>query len=255
MGLTCSLLGHRFGDPVVEQDREDRGREAVTVTREVVVCERCGERRIRSESTEVAAVAEDSDDHGGTEASENTATETEPDTDSEAEAGDGAASGPEAVSGEPAARADGDATGVEAVSGEPAAGEEPDLAAPEGEPADEGAEILTEESETEERGFGEWPEAPDTAPGPADEPDSEPDAEGEGATGTTTESGSERAASAGAGPDSGTEEFEEAAGADDGPVRLVCSDCGFSVGATGSPLRAGDACPDCSAAYLAERNE
>jgi hypothetical protein len=255
MGLTCSLLGHRFGDPVVEQDREDRGREAVTVTREVVVCERCGERRIRSESTEVAAVADPSDDHGGTGEAEHANAGI--DTDTDAEPGDDTGSGPEPATGEPAARTDGDATAVEEA--EPAAEDapEPDLAAPEGEPTDEGAEILTEESETEERGFGEWPEAPDTTPEPTDgASDGGPDAAG-GTSGEPEEAapGDTADADTRTGTEPDPEAFEEAAGADDGPVRLACPDCGFSVAATGSPLRAGDACPDCSAAYLAERNE
>lgn len=240
MGLTCSFLGHRFGDPVVEQDREDRGRESVTVTREVVICERCGERRIRSESTEVAAVADAADDGGeGDEGAD-------PDPDLGSETTGGADSGPEpAAEAEPEARTDGDATTVEGA--EPADDDSPapDPAAAEGEPTDEGAEILTEEPESEERGFGEWPEAPDTTPGPAEQSDGQPDAD----DGAAPETGPEDTA------DTDTEEFEEAAGADDGAARLTCPDCGFSVAATGSPLRAGDACPDCSAAYLAERNE
>jgi hypothetical protein len=250
MGLTCSLLGHRFGDPVVEQDREDRGQEAVTVTREVVVCERCGERRIRSESTEVAAVTDHSDGQGGPEGSADTDTGTEP------------------ASGEPATRADGDATGVEeaepttgaggAPAAEPEPDPDPDLSPPETEPEDEGAEILTEESDSDsgERGFGEWPEEPDTTPdpGPESEPASEaPDADP--ADAGTEPNVNDTDADTDTDADADTGEFEEAAGADDGPVRLVCPDCGFSVAATGSPLRGGDACPDCSAAYLAERNE
>jgi hypothetical protein len=244
MGLTCSLLGHRFGDPVVEQDREDRGQEAVTVTREVVVCERCGERRIRSESTEVAAVTDHPDADAGTDADTDAGT---------------------APAGEPATRADGDAATAEGTGStaepeaeaEPEPEADPDLAAPEGEPEDEGAEILTDDSDADagERGFGEWPEAPESTPDPTEpEPASPSGSEGpagDGADGDTGGAPGEDAAET----DADAEAFEEAAGADDGPTRLVCPDCGFSVGATGSPLRAGDACPDCSSAYLAERNE
>lgn len=198
MGLTCSLLGHRFGDPVVEQDREERESEAVTVTREVVVCERCGERRVRSESTEVAAVA----DAGAA---------PEPEGSDESVADD------EAVA---------EAVAAAEVEEDPDPDPEPDL--PEEEPTDEGAEILTEESGGRE--FGEWPEAPERTPEPP-EPEEGDD------TGEDDEA------------------FEEAASAGDGPTRLACPGCGFAVGAAGSPLRAGDACPDCGEAYLAERNE
>lgn len=131
MGLTCSLLGHRFGDPVVEQDREERESEAVTVTREVVVCERCGERRVRSESTEVAAVAD--------------AAAPEP------EGSDDRVADDEAVA---------EAVAAAEVEDDP----EPDPDLPEEEPTDEGAEILTEESGSRE--FGEWPEAPERTPEP-----------------------------------------------------------------------------------------
>ena len=201
MGLTCSLLGHRFGDPVVEQDREERESEAVTVTREVVVCERCGERRVRSESTEVAAVAD-------------AGTAPEP-----------------AESDEPVADDEAVAEAVAAAEVEDDPDPEPDL--PEEEPTDEGAEILTEESGGRE--FGEWPEAPERTPEP-EEPATAED------TGEAEDSDD-------------SEEFEEAASAAEGPTRLACPECGFAVGAAGSPLRAGDACPDCGEAYLAERNE
>ncbi len=202
MGLTCSLLGHRFGDPVVEQDREERESEAVTVTREVVVCERCGERRLRSESTEVAAVA---DPDGGTTP---------------------------APEGEDSGDVADDEAGTEAVAAEEVEDhQDPESDLPgEEEPTDEGAEILTDESSGRE--FGEWPEAPEGMPDPSQQ---------------ATDDSEQK-------PDD-NENFEEAASADDRQTRLTCPDCGFDVEATGSPLRAGDACPDCGEAYLAERNQ
>jgi hypothetical protein len=56
MSLWCSLLGHRFGETTVEREREEREEEVLTVSREVETCERCGDRRIVSENTEVTTV-------------------------------------------------------------------------------------------------------------------------------------------------------------------------------------------------------
>ena len=227
MGLTCSLLGHRFGDPVVEQDREERESEAVTVTREVVVCERCGERRVRSESTEVAAVA-DVADAGG-------ATDPEPESGSGEDVADD-----EAVA---------EAVAAAEVEEDPEPEPDPDVdpgPEPAEEPEDEGAEILTEESGGRE--FGEWPEAPDRTPEPPTQPP-EPGADTDAGSGSGSGSGDEAVG------DTDEERFEETAAAGGGPARLTCPACGFAVGAAGSPLRAGDACPECGEAYLAERNE
>lgn len=56
MSLWCSLLGHRFEGSQVDRDREERGEEVLTVTREIQTCGRCGTQRVVSESTEVAPV-------------------------------------------------------------------------------------------------------------------------------------------------------------------------------------------------------
>ncbi|WP_101295395.1 DUF7093 family protein [Halegenticoccus soli] len=56
MGLRC-LFGHDFGDPEIEREREEQGKEMVVTVREVETCRRCGERRIVSENKEVTAVA------------------------------------------------------------------------------------------------------------------------------------------------------------------------------------------------------
>ena len=56
MGLTCSLLGHEYGEPETEREREERGDEVVEYVRTVEYCDRCGRERIVSESTEVRSV-------------------------------------------------------------------------------------------------------------------------------------------------------------------------------------------------------
>ena len=53
MGLRCSLLGHDFGDVVVERDRDVRGEEIVVTERELRECRRCDAESIITENTEV----------------------------------------------------------------------------------------------------------------------------------------------------------------------------------------------------------
>ena len=55
MGFRC-LLGHDFGEPETEREREERGDEVVITVRQVRVCERCDERRVVSENKEVTAL-------------------------------------------------------------------------------------------------------------------------------------------------------------------------------------------------------
>ena len=65
MGLRCSLIGHDFGEPDVEREREERGSEVVVTLREYEECSRCGEKHVISETTEVTSLtAEASSDTG-----------------------------------------------------------------------------------------------------------------------------------------------------------------------------------------------
>jgi hypothetical protein len=164
MSLWCSLLGHRFEGPEVEREREERGEEVVTVSREVETCGRCGERRVVSENTEVRTVDPAPDD-----------LEDEPpasDHDEGPDAGGfgGVVERSEAVDRESAT----DTPGV--------VEETPD-------PTDEDAEILTEASSSGEREPGEWPSEPGSEDDPArpgtendgspDRPRTEPPGDGE----------------------------------------------------------------------------
>ncbi len=56
MGLRCSLLGHDFGEPDEEEEREARGDEEIITIREIERCARCDEVRVISEHTEVRAI-------------------------------------------------------------------------------------------------------------------------------------------------------------------------------------------------------
>ncbi|MFA9515744.1 hypothetical protein ACERIT_00745 [Halopenitus sp. H-Gu1] len=55
MGLRC-LLGHDFGEPTVEREREEEGDQVVITVREIEECDRCGERRVVSENKEVTTL-------------------------------------------------------------------------------------------------------------------------------------------------------------------------------------------------------
>jgi len=55
MGLRC-LLGHDFGEPELQREREEDGNEVVTTVTEVKTCARCGETQIVSENTEVTTM-------------------------------------------------------------------------------------------------------------------------------------------------------------------------------------------------------
>jgi len=65
MSLRCSLTGHEWGDKQVEIERDEREDEIALTEREYRVCERCGDRRVVAENTEVRAF----DDGGGEEIS------------------------------------------------------------------------------------------------------------------------------------------------------------------------------------------
>ncbi|WP_411965262.1 hypothetical protein [Haloferax sp. YSMS24] len=56
MGLTCRLLGHSYGEPETEREREERGDEVVVSIKELQVCSRCGREQVISENKEVTAI-------------------------------------------------------------------------------------------------------------------------------------------------------------------------------------------------------
>lgn len=63
MGLRC-LLGHDYGDPELERDRDEQGEEVVVTVREVATCTRCGAERVVSENKEVTSIASPSEIEG-----------------------------------------------------------------------------------------------------------------------------------------------------------------------------------------------
>ncbi|MFB6112322.1 MAG: hypothetical protein ABEJ35_07295 [Halobacteriaceae archaeon] len=137
MGVKCSLLGHNYGAPETERDRDERGDEVVITTRELRRCARCGEVMVTSESTEVRPVepAPETVD-GGTEA------ETGPGADDD---GWGTGGGPSPAAG-----------------GAGFASDEDDEPAPASDPETDDGIILDTDEADEERAPGEWPDASDT---------------------------------------------------------------------------------------------
>ncbi|MDX1747326.1 MAG: hypothetical protein R3324_15420, partial [Halobacteriales archaeon] len=56
MGLRC-LIGHDFGEPQIERDRDEQGDEVVVTIREFKECARCGERQTVTENKEITSLA------------------------------------------------------------------------------------------------------------------------------------------------------------------------------------------------------
>ncbi|WP_424013847.1 DUF7093 family protein [Halorubrum xinjiangense] len=72
MGLRC-LLGHDFGEPELQREREEDGDEVVTTVKEVKTCARCGETQIVSENTEVTTMEQLADEAAANAAGESDA--------------------------------------------------------------------------------------------------------------------------------------------------------------------------------------
>jgi len=243
MGLACTLLGHRYGDVELEHDREERGEEAVIVTREVATCERCGQEHVLSESTEVTSIVDPDDVGVDTDADvdpeaddEADADATDADTPSQSRSRSGSA---DAGAGEddgaaPEGSASGPAEGDAAARGSSSAALDPDP-----DPDEEDAVILEEGESDDGRDYGEWPDT-DVDVGDVGDPGDAGADDRDDETEAAAREAEERV-------------FEEIDHAADVPDALVCPDCGFRTEAAGTPLRAGDACPDCGDAYLAAK--
>jgi len=255
MSLTCSLLGHDFGDPEVEREREERGTEVVTSVREVSICQRCSKQRVISENTEVTSVLSPED----VEAEVDPGAESEDEGESETDA-------PSATEAESEAGNDEEPLHPNV--------DDPIDDGPVGDPEEEDdAVILTDD--LSEREYGEWPAEPGQDYRPwdpdnlteSDDDESEPTvAEVVGEAGSANAESGRDPDDAGAEGD-GTEVVDTGAGeslsdADappdppsEGAETYRCRECGYAVAAADTSLRAGDSCPACHEGYLtAERN-
>lgn len=144
MGLRC-LLGHDFGPPEIEREREETGDEMVVTVREIKTCRRCGEERVVSENKEVTAIRSPSEVDLDESETSDTAGDAGDATGRERAAGAGDSTEPEGRSAAPAsAESTANAGGVDV--------------APEG--TDDGV-ILDDEDD--ERAPGEWHDADESA--------------------------------------------------------------------------------------------
>jgi hypothetical protein len=202
MGLTCSLLGHAYGDPETEREREERGEEVVDVTREVRECDRCGDRTVVSENTEVRSVRSGPEEEV-TETTADSPTGTEETADSP--------------------------TGTEETADLGGSEPGPDLD-PGPDPATDEGVILDDDGGPQpagERAPGEWPSAADTrfedppadSPGDADATEPAPDPAEEDA----------EVLGRSAGPEGG------ATGGTNGPAATDGTDPETAAGAEGAP--------------------
>lgn len=290
MGLRC-LFGHDFGDPEVEREREESDSEVVVTVREVKTCDRCGDRRVVTENTEVTTVRtpeevgldesdEDETDDEPTHPTvddEDVEEDFEPPTDPDEDDGEilDDDEDPERERGEwpdaddveePAEGAAPRADAAEATDDEPAAA-----------PESEGAEILDDGGD--EDGEQPWPER-ESPPQEADDGGAsaewpEHDGEDEGFAaesgggertdvsfggGLAPESAATGDSQSYVGHDADDGDVEELVRADDAGTASVdsdteyfCPNCGHADTATGSSMRAGDICPECHGGYIAER--
>lgn len=250
MGLRCSVLGHDYGDPEVEREREERGSELVVSVTEFQECTRCGDTIVISENTEVTPSEPTSASAGPDEevTDEPAETTTAVDDGSEPEGFDPDVDDAEILDDEP--------EGTDRDHGEwPEAADVHDdeeasdpAAWPEAEGEDEGYDAVSSQGAAEvEFGGGLTPQAD-----LSDE---------EGETIEATEA-SQSSAWVGAADDEAAEETgfarAERTPSDDPPdedldTELYCPNCEASEQGGRPSLRAGDICPECHAGYLAER--
>jgi hypothetical protein len=163
MGLRC-LLGHDFGEPEIEREREEEGEEMVVTVREVKTCTRCGEQQVISENKEVTSIRPARDDSefadvgadtdGDSAAAE---TDTEPGAAS-AEASDGNWSEPGAHPATDGAFGDAETTTAADSSFD---SDDDSFEPPQSAEEDDGVILDDEEEEPVERQPGEWPDADD----------------------------------------------------------------------------------------------
>jgi len=256
MGIRCSLLGHDFGPPETERDREERGDEVIITIRELQVCTRCGAEQVTSESTEVRpvrpapdSVTEEADEEEppveSTDTPHPAAGEEPPDPDVEDDAvilDDEGSATPDRDRGQWPDAEDtrvAEETTAEAGDDDGAEAEQTTL-----DDADEATATADEGAAEEESETGDWPD-----PGPGDD---------EGFDATAPEAGGDDEEYVEAPDDPADTGFvtpsEETVSVEDADAVFVCASCGFEEPVAGSSLRGGDICPSCKQGYLTEQS-
>lgn len=252
MSLRCSLFGHHYGGTEVEQEREQAGNELVVTSREIKICQRCGERLIISENKEVTTV-EAADDVGGA---------------SSASTGGGAMSG--SSGRDDASGTGGGGEGVD-EGGAPESGRQggtggstSDAGESAGDTGGSAGDRRRDPPVTDpEMGSDDRPSSgtgetagPSAGAGKADIPPTQKndavilDDEGEEVEPEEWSDGESTGVDDDWEPETDTEdEPEESPSASSGLTvpdgEFRCTECGFTTSVEGSSLRAGDFCPEC----------
>ena len=187
MVLRCSLLGHNYGEPEVDREREERGSEVVLTVTEFEACQRCGERNVISENTEVTSI-------GPAESATRSAGETDSSVAQAGSAPGGSSTGGSNPGSTAVGSADGRAGATDSgptTAAPPAGGQAEASADDEDEeievPTDENGDPIVDDGEILEddgddatagdRRHGEWPDSADVGPPveSSDEPTAWPD--------------------------------------------------------------------------------
>ncbi len=238
--MRCSLLGHDFGDPEVEREREERGSEVVVVVTEFEECDRCGERHVLSENTEVTSLdaGAGADDEADADAAEGFDDGSGVPTD---EQGDPITDDAEILDDGPTASERGHGEWPDSDDVGPPVGARDEPAAwPD---ADDGASDV----DVGEAFSFEEDDPVDAAEDDAVFVDADPDP-AEVQTEAETGEADTGIASPGAAPAPG-----ESAPRESVPTEFFCPRCEFVAPGDRGSLRPGDICPECRKGYLGER--
>lgn len=227
------MLGHRYGGTERIEERHREGDEVVVTVRDVKTCERCGEERIVSESTEVTAIPEAAG-----------ATDGGPSTD-----GDAGTDVPETSIDDPGAD---DAVIMDETAAD--AGRNPGEWPAEPEPDPDAADEAGHDADTDDAA---WPavdtaadEGYDAVSGPGPDP-----AEDELIAAARAEPGDETAGEETAAGFVKADDVEAPTARTDSETdtEYYCPQCDWRRESLEASLRAGDICPECRTGYIAER--
>jgi hypothetical protein len=141
MGLRC-LLGHDFGEPETERERNEEGNEVVVTVREVKTCERCGEKQVVSENKEITSIDQ----------LRESATDGQPGTEQSTTGETGASTGDEWGTDDPSPGRTEEPTPAESTSVDSAG---PDATSADAASTDEGSETVEPDEDPIERGVAD----------------------------------------------------------------------------------------------------
>lgn len=290
MGLRC-LIGHDFGEPQIERDRDEQGDEVVVTIREFKECARCGHRRTVSENKEITSLAPPEPDPdpdpaestttGATEASgesfenvsaaEDDGIILEDDPDEEPSRGHGewpAADVEDDQPSAPAVTANGEVEAPAEPTDELRDDHPTEPADPSPDETDSADSPATDDHERLEADTAHpWPSVDEGADegfdAEASDGESPPDSFADDYSTETTDDTARTGEMVETAPTgSGSGIVSDNPGPSPGAqqretpgveTEFVCPSCDHRLSSAGSSLRPGDICPECGKGYLAER--